>query len=919
MCNEESGGAITPYVKDEKLQPKFVFDGITRNLDNYLSPLEPKSCRIITFTETIDACRKTVPMSIRLYGKNTDGNDCMNYMFRKIFMEKIVRPPISEPSPTTVTNTSPVVAPKPSTETNPNPSPVVAPTITKPDPSPVSTCNPDDAIITEVAVPQIDGSDLRYVEIFFKDCAGRRIKDDVKVGRGDNPTTDNVLDLIYFLVPTDGYVVICSDLSAVDAEYGAGTCDKQSPVANNEGYDPVAIVKGPFDANREILDIFGFPNDEDRETPDIKDGRAVRIKPNENSPTYVPEQWFIYPGVDGKNPVGPKGMDPGVWLMPIIITEIVDPDMGTNAADVNYAEAPRFIEMYVPNTDLHGKKIGDDLKLVLFRGDEEDPSFSPYVSLKDIDIPDNGVIVVCNQAGGAEWGTNKCDIIKTDLFDLRGGYFGCDRAAIVHGNNKDSYSIIDMYGLIGVDCADTMHDFIDGRGVRLSNSTIPEPIWNIFNWEVISGVSPDECKPGSWPTEDEGPCNPDDAIITEVSVPQIDGSDLRYVEIFFKDCAGRRIKDDVKVGRGDNPTTDNVLDLIYFLVPTDGYVVICSDLSAVDAEYGAGTCDKQSPVANNEGYDPVAIVKGPFDANREILDIFGFPNDEDRETPDIKDGRAVRIKPNENSPTYVPEQWFIYPGVDGKNPVGPKGMDPGVWLMPIIITEIVDPDMGTNAADVNYAEAPRFIEMYVPNTDLHGKKIGDDLKLVLFRGDEEDPSFSPYVSLKDIDIPDNGVIVVCNQAGGAEWGTNKCDIIKTDLFDLRGGYFGCDRAAIVHGNNKDSYSIIDMYGLIGVDCADTMHDFIDGRGVRLSNSTIPEPIWNIFNWEVISGVSPDECKPGSWPEQADPKPDENAPPSPANTPPPAPTKGGKGDKSDKGDKKGKSPGLRRRRRRAALL
>ena len=516
MCNEESGGAITPYVKDEKLQPKFVFDGITRNLDNYLSPLEPKSCRIITFTETIDACRKTVPMSIRLYGKNTDGNDCMNYMFRKIFMEKIVRPPISEPSPTTVTNTSPVVAPKPSTETNPNPSPVVAPTVTKPDPSPVSTCNPDDAIITEVAVPQIDGSDLRYVEIFFKDCAGRRIKDDVKVGRGDNPTTDNVLDLIYFLVPTDGYVIICSDASAVDAEYGSGTCDKESPVAKNEGDNPVAIVKGPFDDSREIIDVFGFPNpnDEGGETPNIKDGRAVRIKPNENSDTYVPEQWIIYPGLDGKKPVGPKGMDPGVWLMPIIITEIVDPDMGTNAVDVDYASVPRFIEMYVPNTDFHGETIEDDLKLVLFHGDEEDPSFLPYFeSLKDTKIPDNGVIVVCNEAGKSVY-EGKCDIINTDLFNERGGDFGCDRAAIVHGN-EDSYSIVDMYGLIGVGCADTMHDFTDGRGVRLSNATFPEPTWNYYNWEVISGASPDECDPGVWVAQ----AAPDENAPDEASPP----------------------------------------------------------------------------------------------------------------------------------------------------------------------------------------------------------------------------------------------------------------------------------------------------------------------------------------------------------------------------------------------------------------
>jgi hypothetical protein len=152
--------------------------------------------------------------------------------------------------------------------------------------------------------------------------------------------------------------------------------------------------------------------------------------------------------------------------------------------------------------------------------------------------------------------------------------------------------------------------------------------------------------------------------------------------------------------------------------------------------------------------------------------------------------------------------------------------------------------------------------MYVPNEELHGKVIEDDLKLVLIHGSDTEPTFNPHVVLKGVELPNDGLIVVCNDAGKSTY-QQLCDIVKTVLFDERGGDFGCDRAAIVHGD-ASSYTIVDMFGVLGTACVDTTHDFTDARASRLTNATYPEPTWEYYHWEIVKGATPDTCDPHTW-------------------------------------------------------
>jgi hypothetical protein len=858
MCNENNR-PIEPYFVDTKLRPLFNFDGDLlpgndiqdgNTYENVMAPgNDVTQCKTITISREIDPCRRFVPMSVRIYGKSLDdaGNSviCRSYMHRKIYMEKIVIPPLVDATPTL----SPTTA-----QTDPD---VVtsAPTSS---PTP-EVCNAQNVVITEVADPDRERAwKTRYTELYFDDCAGRVITDDIKFVRW--PLSEDLVSIAYDLkgtrVPDDGFLILCTHFSGFEIAFGAGKCNIENDVANNRGIDTVAVVYGTPNNTPEtsdVLDIFA---------PDVfTDGRAVRKKPATPSDEYIPSQWIVYPGDDEKNTVPPAGMDPRVWLKPIIITEITDPDMDNGNADPSYDDVPRFIEMFVPNEELHGKVIEDDLKLVLIHGSDTEPTFNPYVVLKGVEVPNDGLIVVCNDAFFNHYDNSLCDIAKTGLFDDRGGNFGCDRAAIVRGD-ASSYTIVDVFGLIGTSCSATTHDFNDARAVRLPNATFPEPTWDYYNWEIVKGATPDMCDPHLWDV-DERPCDPTDAIITEVSYPV--NADLRYVEVYFTDCAGKRIKEDVKITRwnngGDLPVAS--LELLNYPVPTDGFVVLCTS-DDVNDQFGEDTCDFMSAVAANKGKDPVAVIAGDTGSIDDvtIIDVFGYPGPDNLGlTPSMKDGRAVRKKPATPSDEYIPSQWIVYPGDDDKNTVPPAGMDPRVWLKPIIITEITDPDMDNSNVDPSYDDVPRFIEMFVPNEELHGKVIEDDLKLVLIHGSDTEPTFNPHVVLKGVEVPNDGLIVVCNDAGKSRY-QQLCDIVKTVLFDDRGGNFGCDRAAIVHGD-ASSYTIVDTFGPLGTTC-ETTHDFTDARAFRLPNATFPEPTWEYYNWEIVKGATPETCDPHAW-------------------------------------------------------
>ena len=882
MCNNNEWKTIKPKFKDENKRPKFMFDGeiiddaTFIDYNKYDSQILKKSCKVYTFDTELDTCRSDIKIQVMLKGRSNQ-EPCYGYLERSIYMSTFISPP--EVVPTAAPTPAPTMAPTAPVQQPVTPNPTPQPNVPEPLPE---NCDPRDALITEVASPA-GSPESRFVEIFFEDCAGKVIKDDIYIVRWPSEGAPVKETLYNYLVPPDGFVVVCSDSISP-----SGTCDfLNSSVGNNDGTDAVAVTEGPEPSTPDhIIDIYGQPTADDVtiEPFDFSNGRGVRIKNPCPNPTneFDIDEWMIYPG-DDKAEVGPRGIDPGVWVDPLIITEVSDPLDGDEITAQDYADVPRFIEIMVPNDDRWGQeKVSDDLKLVLFHGDSEHPDFSTVVPLSDVDIPQDGFIVVCNDAADSAFtevisGETKylCDLVVSELFDDREGNFGCDRAAIIHGDSVDDYTIVDMFGSLAVACDQSQHDFTGGKGVRLTNSTYPEPTWNVYHWEIMLVDSPENSGPRGfdWPA---GPCNPRDALITEVANPT--GASGRYVEIYFDDCAGRTIKDDIHVVRWprENDASPLTTALRGFMVPLDGFVLVCAgeDISPT------GTCDFiNDNVGNNDGQDAVAVVEGPdyYPDEFEVIDIYGVKGAslDEVEAFDFQGGRGVRIKmpyPESNSEFDI-EEWNIYPGADKFLGVGEKGTDPRVWVKPIIITEIIDPITGTEETFAEYAAVPRFIEMVVPNSDRWGEeKVGDGLNLVLFHGDSADPDFTTIVSLEDVDIPVDGFIVVCNTAAETFYKDTltfhqddyKCDLVISELFDDREGNFGCDRAAIVHGDSVDKYSIVDMYGTIGVPCGDSAHDFTGGRGVRLTNSTYAEPTWNVYHCEVTKDASPSDGDPRNW-------------------------------------------------------
>ena len=742
---------------------------------------------------------------------------------------------------------------------------------------PSGPCDPTDAIITEVADPAGTPSG-RFVEILFTDCAGRRIKDPINVVRWPRDIVESPIstDLTNMRVPDDGFVVICNG--------DQDSCDKTyDNVGNNDGHDAVAVVKvqGEEPSDYDIIDAYG-ERGETSDSTSFEDGRAVRTKnldktegANAPSKEFTATEWEIYPG-DGKGKVGPLGTDPRVWMKPIIITEIVDDSdpeaVEMQAESYDYSKVPRFIEINVPYHRYGENKLGDELKLVLFHGEKEVPDFTTAVPLTEIYIPNDDLIVVCNAAAKEEYGY--CDILKPDLFDQRGKHFGCDRAAIISGD-EDKYSIVDMFGSLGVGCNgvdDVKHEFTAARGVRLTNTTFAQPTWDYYNWEITN--SPEESDPHEW--DELGPCDPTDAIITEVADPEGTPSG-RFVEILFTDCAGRRIKDPINVVRWPRNVVKSPIstDLTNMRVPDDGFIVICAtELFPLES-----ACDKTyDNVGNNDGHDAVAVVKvqGEEPSDYDIIDAYG-ERGETSDSTSFEGGRAYRNKKNPGpinaTPDFDEADWTVHPG-DDKGKVGPLGTDPRIWMRPIIITEVVDAVDNDDVEIDDYSKVPRYVEIFVPGDDMWGEKIEDNLKLVLYYGANEYPDEDSLVALKGVDIPNDGFIVVCNEAADKVYkntgfgAKNFCNIVTTKLFDRdpnrnRNENFGCDRVAIIEGT-KYKFSIVDMFGYREESCEKS--DFTGGRAVRLYNTTSSEPNFNHYNWEIVKDIRTKDADPHEWNE-----------------------------------------------------
>ncbi|GFH60183.1 hypothetical protein CTEN210_16659 [Chaetoceros tenuissimus] len=95
MCNE-GGEDLIPLVMDSKNRPSFVFDGnlvLPREIlngngyANVMGASGVTQCKKITLKKSIDACRRFVPMSVKLFSKTTGGKICSAYLHRKIYMK----------------------------------------------------------------------------------------------------------------------------------------------------------------------------------------------------------------------------------------------------------------------------------------------------------------------------------------------------------------------------------------------------------------------------------------------------------------------------------------------------------------------------------------------------------------------------------------------------------------------------------------------------------------------------------------------------------------------------------------------------------------------------------------------------------------------------------------------------------------
>jgi hypothetical protein len=333
---------------------------------------------------------------------------------------------------------------------------------------------------TELADP-VDEPNAGYIEIKAA-CPGKLVNNIVVVTQKGNDFVQLPLNIV---VPNDGFIIICVDKHTFTETFGK-TCDIEDSNIFPEGKYPIALVK-PL-PEKEILDIYGYRDEDLPHDIIFTDGRAVRDTSytEGSSDTFNPTLWHIIPG-EGSDTASTHDVDPRVWVNPplkLFFTEFADPVDG---------KAKRFIELYSPNK--RNYKIVEDLAIIKFHTNSV--SYDS-LSLKGKTINENGFLVLCN----SDWSDKCTDVITTcSLFTSPGtkkfSLAGCN-------HHTDEYCLtIDVYGL-GAD--QNVHNYTDGRAVRRKNGVNPLPcnVFDIGDWFVIPGLSgigqvnSSDTDPGEW-------------------------------------------------------------------------------------------------------------------------------------------------------------------------------------------------------------------------------------------------------------------------------------------------------------------------------------------------------------------------------------------------------------------------------------
>ncbi|MDO9593632.1 MAG: DUF5689 domain-containing protein [Lutibacter sp.] len=156
-----------------------------------------------------------------------------------------------------------------------------------------------------------------------------------------------------------------------------------------------------------------------------------------------------------------------VVLVPkIMITEVADPNNNVSA---------RFVELYnagVGEVNLTGWKLNKYLN-------GASTVSGTALALTGIVIPAGGFVIIA----GSEY-----KILFDDIPDIETTY--------ISGNGDDVYELvnntgarIDIFGVIGVDGNGTNWEYLDGRAVRKTSISAPNPIFTISEWIIYSAAS----------------------------------------------------------------------------------------------------------------------------------------------------------------------------------------------------------------------------------------------------------------------------------------------------------------------------------------------------------------------------------------------------------------------------------------------
>jgi hypothetical protein len=444
------------------------------------SSIMPGGCKELTKKDNWNTCRKTRPMSLQLDGRiigdpndwtNDDKNvHCYCYLYKRATFSYIQDEPIGE-----------------------------------------DVCTDSNFIITECARPGDARWSGSYLELYNPLCAGKKIGTDLQLVRIDEYGNEsNKVALKDFQVDTNGFIVLCNNKVNGNAIYGNDTCDGfsiGSAGPTYSGKDTFVLTLGG-DTSK-VIDIYGNKGF-DRDVQNIFDGRCVR-KTSIRTPrsSWDADDWVIIRGTSTTVHMDPhvwQSVDPISYTCTLILTEIADPQ------NEPYG---RFVEIY--SSDCNGKIIPYGYHLVRFVGSSTQISAS--ISLSGQMVPSDGVFVTCESSISVNiYGESTCDVFHS-FGNIYTHEFGHDNVAIIKCNdaNCSSYTIEDMFGIIGQGGEGTNHDFSGGHAIRIDSdsSRLPKPDWHSEEWKIIRPTIPSNCTPGTWPEPDEGGIEPP---VTEVVI-----------------------------------------------------------------------------------------------------------------------------------------------------------------------------------------------------------------------------------------------------------------------------------------------------------------------------------------------------------------------------------------------------------------